>query len=299
MRITEKDNNIILEEMESFDIEQILECGQCFHFEQLGIKEYAVVAKRHLLHIKQVEDKIIFYNTNRKTFETVWRLYFDLDRDYNKIKSWLITNEKSLLKRSGVLEKAVTDYYGIRILNQDFFETLISFIISQNKQIPHIKQIINTISIKYGDIAGEIDGKSYYHFPTLEQLGKVTESELRLCKTGFRAPYIVDACEKLQKEVVLESRMLMANTDHTMDELMLIKGVGIKVANCVALFSLSKRNAFPIDVWVKRIMEKIYFEKETRQNEIATLAEQLYGSFGGYAQQYLFYYARENNIKVE
>lgn len=299
MRILEKDNNIILEEMESFDIEQILECGQCFHFEQLDVKEYAVVAKRHLLHIKQIKDQIIFFNTSMETFQTVWRPYFDLDRNYNEIKSWLITNEKSLLKRSGVLEKAITDYDGIRILNQDFFETLISFIISQNKQIPHIKQIINTISIKYGDLAGEICGKSYYHFPRLLQLANVTESELRLCKTGFRAPYIVDACEKLQKDIVLESRLLHADLNHTMEELMLIKGVGIKVASCVALFSLSKRNVFPIDVWVKRIMEKIYFEKETKKDEIASMAEQLYGSFGGYAQQYLFYYARENNIKVD
>lgn len=299
MKITSKDNHILLEETQSFDIEQILECGQCFHFEQLADKEYVVVAKRHLLHIKQENEKVIFYDTDMQTFDQIWRPYFDLDRNYTEIKEWLITNERLVMKKSGVLEKAITDYHGIRILNQDFFETLISFIISQNKQIPHIKQIVNTLSIKYGDLAGEVCGKTYYHFPTLEQLCKVTENELRLCKTGFRAPYIVDACEKLQNETVLESRIRNTDSKHTMEELMQIKGVGIKVASCVALFSLSKRDAFPIDVWVKRIMEKIYFEKETGKNEIASLAEQLYGSYGGYAQQYLFYYARENNIRVD
>lgn len=299
MKIIRKDNNLIIEEINSFDIEQIVECGQCFHFEKLDTKEYVIVAKHHLLHIRQEENKVIFYDTDKDTFDKIWRPYFDLDRDYDKIKKWLINNERAVRKRSGDLEKAIIDYSGIRILNQDFFETLISFIISQNKQIPHIKQIVNTISVKYGDVAGEINGKTYYHFPTLEQLSKVSENELRLCKTGFRAPYIVDACEKLENKVILESRLLKANEKEAIEELMQIKGVGSKVASCVALFSLGKRNAFPIDVWVKRIMEKIYFEQETSKSEIESLAQQLYGSYGGYAQQYLFYYARENNIKFE
>lgn len=299
MKIESKNNHIVLEEADSFDIEQILECGQCFHFEKLSEKEYVVIAKRHLLHIEQKEDKVIFYNTDMDTFQKIWEPYFDLNRNYSEIKEWLVHNEKSILKKSGVLENAIIDYPGIRILNQDFFETLISFIISQNKQIPHIKQIVNTLSIKYGDLAGEVCGTTYYHFPTLQQLSMVSEYELRLCKTGFRAPYIVDACEKLLNEIVWEERMLNADSKQTLDELMQIKGVGNKVASCVALFSLSKRNAFPIDVWVKRIMEKIYFDKETGKNEITSLAEQLYGSYGGYAQQYLFYFARENKIRAE
>lgn len=298
MIVREEDKHLIVEEIESFDIEQILECGQCFHFDKLSEKEYVITAKRHLLHIRQKGNQVIFYDTDQKTFETVWKSYFDLGTNYNEIKAWLIQNEKTILRKSGVLEEAVTNYCGIRILNQDFFETLISFIISQNKQIPHIKQIVDTLSVKYGDYAGEVQGKSYYHFPTLKQLCNVTETELRMCKTGFRAPYIVDACQKLEQEIVLESRLLSLDFTEAMDELMLIKGVGSKVASCVALFSLSKRNAFPIDVWVKRIMEKIYFEKETKTIEIAAFAEQLYGYYGGYAQQYLFYYARENNIKV-
>jgi N-glycosylase/DNA lyase len=297
MKITEKNNHIILEEVDSFDIEQILECGQCFHFDQLDKKEYVIVAKGHLLHIKQNVDQIIFFHTNRNTFEQIWRPYFDLDRDYRQIKSWLIENEKKVFYKSSVLENAITENSGIRILNQEFFETLISFIISQNKQIPHIKQIVNTLSIKYGELAGEINGKEYYSFPTIEKLSKVSDSEMRLCKTGFRAPYIVNACEKVLDGTIKEERLLTADFKQVMDELMQIKGVGSKVAGCVALFSLSKRNAFPIDVWVKRIMEKNYFDKETSKTEIEILADQIYGEYGGYAQQYLFYYARESKLR--
>lgn len=299
MKIISKSSNVILENVDSFDIEQILECGQCFHFEKIDEKEYVIVAKGHLLHIAQNKEQIIFYNTDTGTFDQIWKPYFDLDRDYYKIKKWLIENEKAVIKKESILKQAMLEKSGVRILNQDFFETLISFIISQNKQIPHIKQIVNTLSIKYGNYAGEIMGKEYYHFPTLNQLCKVTESELRLCKTGFRAPYIVDACNKLMNEVVKEERLLKEDSNKAMEELMNIKGVGGKVASCVALFSLSKRNAFPIDVWVKRIMEKIYFGKEMRKSEIDLLAKQLYGAYGGYAQQYLFYYARDNNVKVE
>jgi N-glycosylase/DNA lyase len=299
MNIIVERNNIILKDVDSFDIEQILECGQCFNFEKLGEKEYVLIAKGRLLHIMQDSDKIIFFNTDKNTFDNIWVPYFDLDRDYDQIKKWLTENEKSLLNKSGVLEKAIIDKSGIRILNQELFETLISFIISQNKQIPHIKQIVNTLSVKYGKLAGEVNGKEYYCFPTLDQLSKVTDHEIRLCKTGFRAPYIINACEKLLDGTVIEKRLIEADSGQAIEELMLIKGVGSKVASCVALFALSKRNAFPIDVWVKRIMEKIYFEKETPKKEIAEFADKLYGEYGGYAQQYLFYYGRDNNFRIE
>ncbi len=299
MNINVDKNNIILEKVDSFDIEQILECGQCFHFEKIGEKEYVLVAKEHLLHIMQDNDKITFFNTDKETFENIWKPYFDLDRDYNQIKIWLIENEKKVLNESGVLEKAIIDKSGIRILNQEFFETLISFIISQNKQIPHIKQIVNTLSVKYGTLVGEVGGKDYYCFPTLDQLSKVTENEIRLCKAGFRAPYIMSACEKILDGTVSEPRLLEKESNQALEELMYIKGVGSKVASCVALFSLAKRNAFPIDVWVKRVMEKIYFDKETPKNEIAIFAEKLYGEYGGYAQQYLFYYGRDNSLGID
>lgn len=299
MNIIVDKNNIILENVDSFDIEQILECGQCFHFDKIGEKEYVIVAKGHVLHIMQSNGKITFFDTDKNTFENVWRLYFDLDRDYSQIKKWLIENEKKVLHKSGVLEKAILEKGGIRILNQDFFETLISFIISQNKQIPHIKQIVDTLSIKYGTLVGEVNGKDYYSFPTLDQLSNVSENEIRLCKAGFRAPYIINACQKLLDGIVSEQRLMSANSNETIEELMYIKGVGSKVANCVALFALSKRNAFPIDVWVKRVMEKIYFGKETPKNDIAAFAETLYGEYGGYAQQYLFYYGRDNNFGID
>jgi N-glycosylase/DNA lyase len=183
----------------------------------------------------------------------------------------------------------------VRILNQDFFETLISFIISQNKQIPHIKQIVHTLSERYGDKA-EINGHTVHLFPTLERLNEVTEDELRECKVGFRAPYIKDAVTKVYDGTIDETALRNMNSDDCMNTLMTIKGVGTKVASCVMLFSLGKRDSFPIDVWMKRIMENMYFDGPAKKEEIAGLAKKLYGDDSGYAQQYLFYYGRELNI---
>lgn len=294
MKIVEDSTGIVLEGVEDFDIEQILECGQCFNFERLDNKEYVLTAKGHLLHIKQTDDNVVFYNTDLDTYKNVWHSYFDMDRDYSIIKQWLVSNEKRVMKKEGLLKEAIAVKYGVRILNQEFFETLISFIISQNKQIPHIKQIVNMLSVKYGKYLGTVNDKEYYSFPDLEQLRQVPESDIRLCKTGFRAPYILDACQKVYDKTVDEQRALNAGFNECIDELMKIKGVGNKVANCVALFSLNKRESFPIDVWVKRIMENIYFnDEDTKKEDIARFASKLYGNYGGYAQQYLFYYGRE------
>jgi N-glycosylase/DNA lyase len=278
----------ILENVCDFDIEEILECGQCFHFEKLSEKEYELVSHGKYLHIKQTDNKVILYDTDNETYENIWKNYFDMDTDYGSIKSRL----KSCDNR---LTSAIDAKPGVRILNQDFFETLISFIISQNKQIPHIKQIVHTLSERYGDKI-EANGKTISLFPTLEQLNKVSEDELRECKTGFRAPYIRDAVTKVYNGEIDEQSLRQMTSADCMNELMKIKGVGTKVASCVMLFSLGKRDAFPIDVWMKRIMESMYFEKETKKEEIEAFAKKLYGEDSGYAQQYLFYYGRELNI---
>lgn len=285
-------NNIIVQGLTCFQLGQTLECGQCFHYDKIEENEYVVVAFQQLLHLRQEEDRLIFYNTNQKEFDQKWRCFFDLDRDYEFIQKTLIDTENKIYGRNTALKTAIEEMNGIRILNQDFFEMLISFIISQNKNITHIRQIIETLSLKYGEQIGTINGKSYYSFPSLEVLSQVTEHEFRLCKTGFRAPYLVDACKQLKEEKVVEKRLREAADEALIKELMRIKGVGSKVANCIALFGLGKRAAFPIDVWVKRMMEEVYFEKETSHETIKKFAKQVFGEYGGYAQQYLFHYGR-------
>ena len=290
MRILSKDNNIILEDISDFNVEQTLECGQCFHFEKIGDNEYGVVYSNYLLHIKQQKDCIICYNIDEDTFRNVWIRYFDLERDYAEIKNELIKADKRL-------ESAIRENYGVRILNQEFSETLMSFIISQNNQIPHIKKIVKDISLKYGTYLGRIGDKDFYSYPDVKIMENISVENYKECKTGFRAPYLRNAADKIINEQDFnEITLKKLSYEEAKKKLVEIKGVGEKVANCVLLFSLGFRNAFPVDVWIKRIMEHMYFEKETDNNTIMAFAEEKFGKYGGYAQQYLFYYARQNGI---
>lgn len=293
MRILKDNNNTIIKGIKDFDLAQTLECGQCFRFYKQADEDYVVVAYSNLLHIKQIEDTLIFMNTDEETVRHLWIPYFDLERDYGSIK-------KFLLRKDDILKEAINEKQGVRILNQEFHETLISFIISQNKQIPHIKHIVKIISENYGEYLGEVNGEKYYSFPTPKQLGIITEQAFRDMKTGFRAPYLVDASQKLAREELSKEIFCNMKEEAARNELIKIKGVGEKVANCVMLFSLGYRSAFPIDVWIKRIMETLYFDgKETSKEELARFASELYGEYGGYAQQYLFCYGRDNKVGVK
>ncbi|MBQ8924179.1 MAG: N-glycosylase [Lachnospiraceae bacterium] len=294
MNIYSDDKKVIIEDAKDFDIEDILECGQCFHFTRLDEKDYELMAYGRYLHIKQSLDdsrinRVVLYNTTLDDYNEIWARYFDMEADYSDIKS-------KVLKSDDRLKEAVDAKAGIRILKQDFFETLISFIISQNKQIPHIKQIVHTISERYGDKLVLEDDRAVYTFPSVERLYEVSEDELRECKVGFRAPYIRDAVCKVYSGEINEERLRGMSFNDARDELMTIKGVGEKVANCVLLYGLSFTNAFPVDVWMKRIMEYMYFGEDTKKEVIESFAYERYGEYAGYAQQYLFYYGRENGL---
>lgn len=286
MKVEHINNDVILTDVSDFNIEQIFECGQCFHFEKLDNMEYVTVAFERLLHIKQENDKVILYNTTEDEYNSIWRSYFDMDTDYGQIKRTLKNNCEEL-------KDAINEKSGIRILRQEFTEILLSFIISQNKQIPHIKQIVAAISKEYGQLVGSINGRDYYSFPDLETLAKISEEEFRKLKTGFRAPYLCDAVRYLNEWS--EGECFTGLTyDEAKEKLIKIKGVGDKVANCVLLFGLGYTSAFPVDVWVKRIMEQLYFKKDTPKDKIVKFAEERFGKYGGYAQQYLFYFIRDN-----
>ncbi len=288
MYAEEKNGNVILYGVTDFDVEQIFECGQCFHFEKLDDMDYVTVAYGKALRITQRDDEVTLHNTDINEYNLIWRKYLDMDTDYGSIKKWLLERDESLAE-------VIDATSGIRILRQEFHEMLMSFIISQNKQIPHIKQIVGAISKKFGKEVGVINGKTYYAFPKKEELYGITEEEYRELKTGFRAPYLISATEALKNGMSQESLEGMLYLD-TKAELMKIKGVGEKVANCVLLFGLGYRNAFPVDVWVKRIMEYVYFHEDTPKERIMEFATDRFGEYGGYAQQYLFHYARLKKI---
>ena len=276
-----------------FDLAQTLECGQCFHFVKLDENDYVLTAKGRLLHISQQADTVTFYDTEEDEYVNVWKDYFDMDRDYSEIKN-------KLLEKDDKLKDAIESMWGVRILNQDFFETLISFIISQNKQIPHIKKIVADISAKFGTYKGTYGGADMYTFPTLEQLANASEEDFKELKTGFRAPYIMDAIRRNMAGQFDINELKSMDYDSCIKELMTIKGVGEKVANCVSLFGLGKKEAFPVDVWIKRIMETMYFDGvDTPKDKIAAFAKEQFGELGGFAQQYLFYYGKSIKMGVK
>lgn len=306
IEIQEMDGNLYVNGINNFHLGQTIECGQCFHFERVWDNEYFISAKGRFLHIKQKKDhSLIFYNTDYKTFDEVWYDYFDFGTDYGVIKT-------KICELDDKLKPAIETMWGIRILNQEFFETMISFIISQNKQIPQIKRIVSDMSMIYGKPAEGADEERrkdakefecciknkgvFYNFPTAGEIIAAGEEGVRECKTGFRAPYIMDACDKYICGELDENTLMSQSYDEVMGSLKRVHGIGDKVANCIALFGLGKRNAFPIDVWIKRIMEEIYIGHEEDNKTIAKLAKDLYGEYGGYAQQYLFYYGKEMKI---
>ena len=277
-----EEEKIVFKNLSSFIIGEILECGQCFRFEKLEENKYKIIACGKILFIEQSENEVAFFPTTEEEFKNIWISYFDIERDYSAIKEVLTRDDD-------VMHNATAFASGIRILKQEPFECLISFIISQNNRIPKIKQVIKNISQRYGN---QLDEGSYA-FPTVEQLINVSEAELTERKTGFRAKYIRDAVIKVHTgEIDFESFKTM-ETEEVRKKLLTIFGVGPKVSDCFLLFSLSRHEVFPTDVWIKRIMQYYYFQDvETHIREIHSLAYDKYGDYAGMAQQYLFHYAR-------
>ena len=197
------------------------------------------------------------------------------------------------------MKKSIEHGKGIRILNQDLWETTISFIISANNNIPRIKGIIERLSQKYGEPI-EFQGKTYYTFPTPEQLKDVTVEEFRKLGLGFRDIRLYETTHMiLENKVNLEELKQNKNTEEVRNQLLTLSGVGPKVADCILLFSDLKRfDVFPIDVWVRRVMNELYIKKddETKvsKKEIEKIAEEKFGDLKGIAQQYLFYWRRES-----
>ena len=215
--IIEDKNKVILEGVSDFEPVHIFECGQCFRWNKEDDGSFTGVALDRILNVKKEEDKIIFSNTNIDDFNYIWYDYFDLDRDYGKIK-------KELSKDDAVLDEAVKFGSGIRILNQEPFETTISFIISANNRIPRIKKSIELISERYGSFLGEYNGKKYYSFPQKEELSKVTVEELEDCKVGFRAKYIIAASKAIANGEIDIYNLKNLSTEEAREILMTLKG---------------------------------------------------------------------------
>lgn len=286
--IIEENDKVIVENIKDFEVKHIFECGQSFRWNEKEDGSYTGVAYDRVINVKKEDNKVIFSNTSIKDFNDIWYNYFDLDRDYGEIKN--------ILSKDSVLKEAIKFGHGIRILKQDVWEILISFIISANNRIPMIKKAIETLSKRYGEYIGEFQGKKYYSFPTPDTINRLTVEEVEKCGTGFRSKYIVNAAAVVSGGQMDIYRLKNLSTEAARRELMTFAGVGPKVSDCIMLFSMEKYDAFPIDVWVKRVMEHFYLKEDTKLKDIQKYAQDKFGKYAGFAQQYLFYYARELGI---
>lgn len=270
------------------NLKHIAESGQCFRMNLLGTEadgtvSYGVIAYGKFLKLTQLDEETVLFHCSEEEFQHIWNDYFDLEYDYNFIVEQLQAGDDSFLK-------SASEYgCGLRILKQEPFEALISFIISQNKNIPAIKSTIEKLSKAYGEEIVTEDG-IYYSFPTPRALADATKEDLRKTGLGYRDEYILRTSKAVaEKEIILEDLVTISH-EESVEKLLSLHGVGIKVATCMSLYGLHHIEAFPIDTWIKRILTEIY------SNEF-NLA--LYEGYAGIVQQYMFYYMRDVGVKTK
>lgn len=286
-----KKQKYTIKNINSFELKDIFDCGQCFRWNEQEDGSYTGIFGNNVINVKKENNEITFEGICEKDIKETIENYFDLNRNYEEIKEQLSKIDENM--------KTSIEYgQGIRILNQDLWETIISFIISANNNIPRIKGIIERLSQKYGNEI-EFNGKKYYTFPTPEQLKNVSVEEYRKLGLGFRDIRLYETTKMiLEKQVDLEKMKQNPNTIEVREKLLKLSGVGPKVADCILLFSDLKRfEVFPIDVWVRRVMNDLYIKQEDEtkvsKKQIEKIAQEKFGNLAGLAQQYLFYWRRE------
>ena len=264
-------NKILIKNVSNFDLAQTLDCGQAFRWSCDCYGVWRGIAYEKYIEISYQNGDIVINNSNEQDFNNIWYYYFDLENDYSKI-----INEVSV---DPIVKKAATYSSGIRLLNQEPWEALCSFIISQNNNIPRIKGIVERLCENFGK---KIDGG--YTFPSADVIAKLTVDDLAVIRSGFRAKYILDAAQKVVSGEIDLNALKQTDYDTARQKIMTIKGVGPKVADCVLLYGLSHKNAFPRDVWINRALEQMF------NGNIPDCAKQ----YGGIVQQYIFHYIRNN-----
>ena len=266
-------NRIIFKNVDTMNIALTLDCGQAFRWSENEDGSWHGVAFGRAVNISQNGGEITITGNVQNGDEALWKSYFDLDRDYGTICEKLKTDK--------YLRCAIDGYSGIRILKQDEWEALCSFIISQNNNIPRIKGIVERLCATFGEDLGNGD----FSFPSAETLAKLSVEDLAPLRAGFRAKYIIDAAQKVAGGEVDLIKMRSCDMDEARNELIKIKGVGAKVAECTLLYGCGRVEAFPVDVWVRRIMAELYPEG----------LPQCTKDVEGIAQQYLFHWRRNLN----
>ncbi len=284
-----------LDSVELFDTGKVFDCGQCFRFDPVTDSrhsvEYAGCAFSKYISVAQDNDTVYIYNSTLEDYENIWKHFLALDRDYTEINANILS-----LSQNSALFDAVEKSSGIRVFKQDEWESICSFIISQNNNIPRIKKLVAAlcracgdpidISLMQGHIADahQTDELLAYSFPSPDRVAALGIDALTALKVGFRAKYIIDAAQRMSCGSI-DTQLLThhKSLDECVKHLCLVKGIGPKVAACALLFGFARLDAFPIDVWIKKVMAK-YFDPDFSPASL--------GEYAGIAQQYLFYYER-------
>ena len=266
---------MLIKNLNDFNLQHIFECGQCFRWNMGADGVYTGVARNYVITCENTPDGIMI-NCPDDDFVNC---YFDTERNYGDIKRSFQNDE--------ILKKACGFGSGIRILKQDPWETMISFIISANNNIPRIKKIIELLCTNFGE---KIDKTDYYSFPGADVISRLTEEDLAVIRSGFRAKYIIDAAKKVESGQLDLNKIYKLSSQDGRAELKTVKGIGDKVADCILLFAYQKYDVFPKDVWIKRILNNLY---GVSNSDFDSFISKKFGDFGGFAQQYLFFYGRE------
>ncbi len=274
-KVSVTDCGIEISGLENFSLADTLDCGQAFRWKNENGIWNCIVGNRAVKAAQTEPDGFTVFGANRQDYDEIWAKYFDIGRDYQSIIKTVSVDE--------TIKKAAEHSGGIRVLRQEPWETLCSFIISQNNNIPRIKGIIERLCENFGE---KIDGG--YTFPSAEIIACKTVDELSPLRSGFRAKYIIDAAQKVASGEVDLDLIDSENLDEARAELMKIKGVGAKVADCTLLFGFGKIEAFPKDVWIKRAIEVLF------NGELPAVAV----PYAGIVQQMIFNYARQTKLNI-
>lgn len=280
-------SRILVRGIYDFDPVHVFECGQCFRWNKEPDGSYTGVVRGKAVNVSYAPGMLIINNATMDDFVSNWFDYFDLGRDYGVIKKAVNIDE--------IMEKAVGFGSGIRLLRQEPWEALISFILSANNRIPRIKKIIHDISRLFGE-EKKYGGEKYHCFPDAGKLASLSLDQVMECKAGYRCEYIIDTAKAVAAGEFDPKKLKGLKPDEARKALKSFRGVGDKVADCILLYGGIRHDVFPVDVWVKRVMRELYFKREVGFKEIKLFAEDRFGEYAGFAQQYLFYYAREHKI---
>lgn len=265
----------------NFDLKNTITCGQIFRYEEVE-NGYIVIIKDRVIKLIEDNNYILVTSNKEEGLKEIIYDYFDLNRDYINI-------ENEILKKDKKLEDALIFSRGLKMIHQEPFETLISYVISQNNRVPSIAKALNNIAFKYGEKV-IFENKEYYLFPSYIDLKKVTENEYRECKVGFRDKYLYEIVKCVNEGSLDLDSIYTMNSDDSLKYLMSFKGIGNKVASCILLFAYQKFDVYPIDTWVKKFMKEDYNiegEKNIKEFTFST-----YKEYSGLAIQYMFNYKR-------